>query len=312
MRAELAATGWQAPRQRWVLLRLAGAEASAASFVAPALLVLVLMNVVPLLWSLGIAFFRYRADRLRTPPRFMGLYYYIDAATDPDIWERLRNTAILMFGSVAVQVAIGGLLAWMLYRPFPGRRFVLMLVLTPMLLSMVFVGTFFNFFYDPTFGFISTLLRPLIGHPITLLGTPLTSMLSLIFADAWMWAPFVMLMLLAGLQGIPAHLVEAAEIDRADGWRRFRAVIWPSLRTVLLLAILFRSIESFNQFDLVFTITNGGPGTSTETLSTTIYNDAFVTFDTGRAAALANFGTFVVIVLVRLYFAALRHRDAPA
>ncbi len=115
-------------------------------------------------------------------------------------------------------------------------------------------------------------------------------MLSLIIADAWMWSPFVMLMLLAGLDAIPAGLLETAQVDRLSGWRRFRAVIFPSIRGVLILAVLFRLIQSFNQFDLVYTITNGGPGTSTETIATETYGEAFVLFETGRASALANLG----------------------
>lgn len=289
-----------------VFARPAGPRGSAAGFVAPALLVLVAMNVVPLLWSLGMSFYRFRADRPHTPPHFVGLRNYADMLFDPDVWESVQHTGLLMTGSVLLQVAVGSLLAWLFSAPFPGRRLVLMLVLTPMLLSTVAVGTFFNFFYDPTFGFLSAILRPLLGHPFVPLGTPASAMLSLIVADAWMWSPFVMLMLLAGLEGVPTHLREAAEIDRASAWRRFRTVIFPSLRGVLLLAVLFRMIESFNQFDLVFTITNGGPGTSTETLSTGLYGLAFVLFETSRASALANLGTFVVIVLVRLYFQALR------
>ena len=297
----------------WRLGRASGSLArpgwSAAGFIAPALAVLVVMNVVPVLWSLGISFYRFRADRPHTPPRFVGIGNYVWYFLNEDAWERAQNTAVLMASSVALQVVVGSLLALLFYRPFPGRRLVLMLVLTPMLLSTVFVGTFFNFFYDPTFGFVSAILRPLLGHPFVPLATPASAMLSLIVADAWMWSPFVMLMLLAGLQGVPAILMEAAEIDRASAWRRFRTVIFPSVGGVLLLAVLFRIIESFNQFDLVFTITNGGPGTSTETLSTEIYGEAFVLFETSRASALANLGTFVIIVLVRLYFQALRRQE---
>jgi multiple sugar transport system permease protein len=278
-------------------------------FVAPALALLCLMNLLPLLWSLGMGFFRYRADRPRTPAHFLGLGNYVDLLTDDDIWERVRHTGTLIVGSVAAQIVVGALLVLLFHRPFFGRRANLMLVLTPKLLSTVAVGTFFNFFYDPTFGFISIVLRPLLGHPFVPLGSPGSAMLSLIVADAWMWSPFVMLMLMAGLDGVPAQLREAAEMDRATPWRRFRAVVWPSLRGVLLLAVLFRTIESFNAFDLVSAITNGGPGTSTETLSTEIYGDAFVLFETGRASALANFSALVIIVLVRLYFQAIRARD---
>jgi multiple sugar transport system permease protein len=282
---------------------------SGALFVAPALVVLLVMNVLPMLWSFGMSFHRFRADRPHTPPRFVGLDNYVYMLLNEDIWEHAQNTGVLMFSSVIVQIVIGSLLTLVFYRPFPGRRLILMLVLAPMLLSTVAVGTFFNFFYDPTFGLVSALLRPLLGHPFVPLATPATAMLSLVVADAWMWSPFVMLMLLAGLQGTPAILIEAAAIDRATPWRRFRTVIFPSIRGVLLLAVLFRLIESFNQFDLVYTVTNGGPGTSTETLATEVYDTAFVLFETGRASALANLAVFVIVVLVQLYFQALRQSD---
>jgi multiple sugar transport system permease protein len=299
--------------------RLAAARKTAAGtfdsatrgwqLVAPALVVLCLMDLLPILWSIGMGFFRYRADRLRTPPRFLGLGNYIDLLTDEDIWERVTNTGQMILGSVLIQVAVGAALTLLFYRPFAYRRTILMLVLAPMLLSTVFVGTFFNFFFLPPFGLVPALLSPLLGHDFNPLASPTGAMAAIIIADAWMWSPFVMLMLMAGLAGVPRELCEAAEVDRAGRWRHFRSVIFPSLRGVLLLAVLFRTIESFNGFDLIFTITNGGPGTSTESLSTEIYGDAFVLFETGRASALANFSTFVIIVLVNLYFQAIRQRS---
>jgi multiple sugar transport system permease protein len=267
------------------------------------------MNLVPIMWSIGMSFFRYRADRLRTPPHFLGLGNYADLLTDGDIWERVTNTGQMIVGSVAIQIVVGAALTLLFYRPFPGRRLILMLVLTPMLLSTVFVGTFFNFFFLPPFGFVPAVASLLMDHPFNPLASPTGAMASIIVADAWMWSPFVMLMLMAGLAGVPKELCEAAAIDRATAWQRFRSVIFPSVRGVLLLAVLFRTIESFNAFDLIFTITNGGPGTSTESLSTEIYGDAFVLFETGRASALANFSTFVIIVLVNLYFEAIRQRS---
>jgi multiple sugar transport system permease protein len=298
--------GRQGPPARGAVTWLRSLPTSGYSYVGPALAVLVVMNLLPMIWSFGLSFYRFRADRPHTPPRFIGLGNYIDAILSDDTWERAQHTAVLMVASVTVQIVVGSLLALAFHRPFPGRRAILMLVMTPMLLSTVAVGTFFQFFYDPTFGFVSALVRGLTGEGFVPLATPASAMFSLIIADAWMWSPFVMLMLLAGLQGVPAVLAEAAEIDRASGWRRFRSVVFPSIRGVLLLAVLFRMIESFNQFDLIYTITNGGPGSSTETLSTEIYDTAFVLFETGRASALTTFGTFIIIVLVRLYFQALR------
>jgi multiple sugar transport system permease protein len=273
----------------------------AAPFIAPALTVLCVINVLPFLWSIGVSFFHFRADRLNTPPRFLGFGNYVDLIADPDIWEHFVNTGAMIAFSVCVQLVVGSGLAFIFHRRFPGRRLVMMLVLTPMLLSTVAVGTFFSLFYDPTFGIVSAFVRPFTGGAFA-------AMASLIAADAWMWSPFVMMLLLAGLDGVPAYLLEAAEIDRASSWRRFWTVIFPAVRGVLLLALLFRTIESFNMFDLIYTITNGGPGTSTESVSTEIYDTAFVLFESGRASALGNLSVFVVIVLTRLYFQAVRSR----
>jgi len=284
------------------------AGASAAPFIAPALAVLCVANVLPLLWSIGVSFFHFRADHLNAPPRFLGLANYLDVMTDPDVWEHFLNTGMMIAASVAIQFVVGGVMAFLFLRPFRARRAALMLVLTPMLLSTVAVGTFFGLFYDPTFGIVSALVRVVTGAPFAPLGTPFGARLSLVVADAWMWSPFVMMMLLAGLSGVPESLHEAAEIDRASSWRRFRTVVFPAIRGVLLLALLFRTIESFNMFDLIYTVTNGGPGVATESLSTEIYDTAFVLFESGRASALGNIGVFVVIVLARLYFRAIQMR----
>jgi multiple sugar transport system permease protein len=288
------------------------AEASAAPFVAPALALLAVVNLMPLLWSIGISFYHFRADHPHSPPHFLGFGNYVDLFTDDDVWEHFLNSGILIACSVALQMAIGAALTVVFYKPFPGRRIVLMLILAPMLLSTVAVGTFFSLFYDPTFGVVSTLVSPFTGEKFVPLATPFSARLSLIVADAWMWSPFVMLMLLAGLAGVPRYLHEAAEIDRATPLRRFVAVVLPSLRGVLLLALLFRTIESFNMFDLVYTITNGGPGTSTETAATETYDTAFILFESGRASALGNFGLFVIIVMTNIYFRLIRRRRAGA
>jgi multiple sugar transport system permease protein len=285
---------------------------SAAPFIGPALAVLCLINVLPFLWSIGISFFQFRADRLNTPPRFLWFGNYIDLIADPDVWEHFTNTGVMIASSVSIQLVVGALLAFLFHRPFRGRRLIMMLVLTPMLLSTVAVGTFFSLFYDPTFGIVSALARPFTGAAFAPLGTPWSAMTSLVVADAWMWSPFVMMLLLAGLDGVPPYLLEAAEIDRASLWQRFWTITFPAVRGVLLLALLFRTIESFNMFDLIYTITNGGPGTSTESVSTEIYDRAFVLFETGRASALGNLSVFVVIVLTRVYFEAIRLRREAA
>ena len=275
--------------------------------VAPALALLFLMNIFPLMWSFGLSFFHYRANRLK-PPRFAGLYYYEKVLTDEAVWQSLQTTALIVALTVSVQMVVGFLLALLFEKDFPGRRILLMLVLTPMMLSFVAVGAFFRYYYEPTFGLLSQAVRAFTGEVFILLDSPAGALAGIVFADAWMWSPFVMLLVLAGLVSVPKYLYEAAEIDRASWWRRFTTITFPYIRGLLLLALLFRTIESFKLFDVVFLITEGGPGTSTETIAVYVYRQAFQYFKTSQSSALAYILLFIVIVLTNLYLYFVKQR----
>ncbi len=283
-------------------------ERRGALLVAPAIFVLFVMNIFPLMWSFGLSFFNYRANRL-TVPSFRGLYYYERVLTDPVVWERFQTTAIIVGSSVLLQLIVGFLLALLFERAFPGRRILLMLVLTPMMLSFVAVGVFFKLFYEPTFGLLSQFVSVFTGEPYAILATPTSALIGIVVADAWMWSPFVMLLVLAGLVSVPKYLYEAAEIDRASWWRRFRTITFPYIKSLLLLAVLFRTIETFKLFDIVYLITEGGPGSSTETIAVYVYRLAFQFFRTSQASALAYILLFVVIVLTNLYLYGVQRRS---
>ncbi len=268
--------------------------------VAPALALLFVMNIFPLLWSLGLSFFSYRANRAR-PPSFVGLDNYRDVVTDPVVWERLQTTSILVVLTVTVQMIVGFLLAILFAKQFPLRRYLLILVLTPMMLSFVAVGAFFRYYYEPTFGLLSQFVRMFTGEPYILLQSTEGAIAGIVFADAWMWSPFVMLLVLAGLVSVPKYLYEAAEIDRASFWRKFTSITFPYIRGLLMLALLFRTIEAFKLFDVVFLLTEGGPGTSTETISLYVYRQAIQFNKTSDSTAISYVLLFTVIVLTNLY-----------
>ncbi len=276
--------------------------------VAPAIIVLFVMNIFPLLWSFGLSFFNYRANKL-TVPSFRGFAYYERVLTDDKVWERFQTTAIIVGSSVILQLIIGFLLALMFARVFPLRRILLMLVLTPMMLSFVSVGVFFKLYYEPTFGLVSWAINHFTTEPFVMLATPAGAIAAIVIADAWMWSPFVMLLVLAGLVSVPKYLYEAAEVDRASWWRRFSTITFPYIRSLLLLAVLFRTIETFKLFDLVYIITEGGPGSSTETIAVYVYRMAFQFFRTSQSAAIAYIMLFVVIVLTNLYLYAVKRRE---
>jgi multiple sugar transport system permease protein len=281
--------------------------------VTPALMLLFLMNIFPLLWSLGLSFFAYRANRARAPS-WVGLDNYAKVLTDPDVWDRLHNTVIMMIMTVSTQMVAGFLLALLFSKEFPLRRYLLILVLTPMMLSFVAVGAFFRYYYDPTFGLLSQAVRAVTGHPFILMQTVWGARAGIVFADAWMWSPFVMLLVLAGLVSVPKYLYEAAAIDRVPAWRQFTSITFPYIRGLLLLALLFRTIEAFKLFDLVFLLTNGGPGTATETIALRVYRVAFENNKTSESTALAYILLFTVIALTNLYlyFATQRQRSREA
>jgi multiple sugar transport system permease protein len=279
--------------------------------VTPALTLLFLMNVFPLLWSLGLSFFAYRANRAKAPT-WVGLENYQKVLTDPDVWDRLQNTVTMVILTVTTQMIVGFLLALLFSKQFPLRRYLLILVLTPMMLSFVAVGAFFRYYYDPTFGLLSQAVRFFTGHPYALMGTVWGSRAGIVFADAWMWSPFVMLLVLAGLVSVPKYLYEAAAIDRVPRWRQFVSITFPYIKGLLLLALLFRTIEAFKLFDLVFLLTNGGPGTATETIALRVYRIAFENNKTSESTALAYILLFTVLVLTNLYLYFARQRAKEA
>jgi multiple sugar transport system permease protein len=268
--------------------------------VAPAIALLFVMNIFPLLWSFGLSFFSYRANRMK-PPVFVGLDNYHKVITDPAVWEHLHTTAILALITVVVQMVVGFFLAMLFAKQFPLRRYLLILVLTPMMLSFVAVGAFYRFYYEPTFGLLSQFARLFTGEPYILLSTTPGAMAGIVFADAWMWSPFVMLLVLAGLVSVPKYLYEAAAIDRVSGWRRFWNITFPYIRGLLMLALLFRTIEAFKLFDVPFLLTEGGPGTSTETIAIYVYRQAIQFNKTSDSTALSYILLFIVIVLTNLY-----------
>ncbi len=265
--------------------------------VAPAIAVLVMMNIFPLLWSLGLSFFAYRADRQTM--NFLGLRNYARALSDPVVWDRLTTTALFVVLTVTAQMIVGFLLALLFAKQFPLRRYLLILVLTPMMLSFVAVGAFFRYYYDPTFGLVSQVAKWFTDDNFVLISSTAGAVTAIVIADAWMWSPFVMLLVLAGLVSVPKHLYEAAAIDRVPQWRRFWFITFPYVKGLLMLALLFRTIEAFKLFDVVFILTDGGQ--RTETIALYVYRQAIQFNKTSESAALSYILLFTVIVLTNLY-----------
>jgi multiple sugar transport system permease protein len=269
--------------------------------VAPAVAVLFVMNIFPLLWSLGLSFFAYQSSSQSI--RFVGLNNYIKILTNDltaaDNWKALINTAMFVVLTVTAQMILGFLLAMLFSKQFPLRKYLLILVLTPMMLSVVASGVFFTYYFDPTFGILSYVMGNITGEQFILMDNKVGAVAGIVFADAWMWAPFVMLLVLAGLVSVPKYLYEAAAIDRVSAWRRFWSITFPYIRGLLMLALLFRTIEAFKLADLVILLTKGG--NDTMTISYHLIRIANEQNKTSEGAAISYVMLFMVIVLTNLY-----------
>lgn len=262
-------------------------------FLWPTLVLLIAFNIFPLLYSLGLSFTDFSAIANR-PPNFIGLQNYRDILGDPQLWIYFRNTAFYVVVSVALETLVGFGLALLLRRKFRGSGLITTLILTPMMLSPVVVGLFWKLIFNPNYGIFNYLLGYPPGRGPDWLGNPALAIWAVVIVDVWMWAPYVMLLCLAGLSAIPDYLYEAAEIDRAGPLFTFWRITLPMVAPLLLIAVLFRTIEAFKTFDLVMGLTGGGPGDATELVAVNLYRIAFPNWQTGKASALA----YIVLVLI--------------
>ena len=272
----------------------------AVAFISPALLLLLGMSVFPLLWALYLSFTDYSATRA-TGADFVGFDNYTTILTSSEVHTRALTTLVYVVGAVLFQTVLGFSIAYLISRRTRGRGALTTLFLVPMMLSPVVVGLFWKFMLDAQFGVINSMLGSLGFGQVEWLTRQRTALFSLIVVDTWQWTPFIMLIALAGLTAVPAYLYEAASIDRASEWFRFRHITLPMVWPLLLIAVMFRAIEAFRLFDLVYILTSGGPGVSTETLSFHVYKVAFLGFNTGTASAYGILMVLVVIVLAQFY-----------
>jgi multiple sugar transport system permease protein len=274
-------------------------------FIMPTLVLLIVMNIFPLLWSLVLSFTEYSAISSKSPD-FVGTRNYTRLFSHRATWSYFTTTAYFVVLAVGAQFIIGFGIALLLNREFSGKGIVTTLMLVPMMLSPVVVGLFWRFILDSSWGLLNYLISVVPGVPdssrnIIWLTRPRMALFSLVIIDTWMWSPFMMLLSLAGLSAIPEYLYEAADIDRASTWFKFRHITLPLVAPLLLIALLFRTMDAFKLFDLVYIVTEGGPGSATETVSLNLYRQAFRNWDTGRSCALAYILLIVIIALSNIY-----------
>jgi multiple sugar transport system permease protein len=279
-------------------------------FIWPMLILLITINVFPLIYSLYLSFTDYSAVANK-PPVWIAFENFSRVLNDEQMWLHFSTTGKYVIFSVALQLLLGFGLALLVREKFFGSGLVTTLILVPMMLSPVVAGLFWKLMYNPTFGYLNYFLgfdNPKLA-PDWLAsrwaGTPVPDLAlwAVILVDVWMWTPFVMLLILSGLKAIPDYLYEAAAIDRASSWFQFRRITLPQVAPLVLIALLFRTIEAFSRsFDLVMGMTGGGPGNQTEVVAINLYRLAFQgQWQTGRASALAYMVLIIIIAISNLY-----------
>jgi multiple sugar transport system permease protein len=205
---------------------------------------------------------------------------------------------------VALQTLLGFSMALLLKAKFKANGLITTLILVPMMLSPVVVGQFWKLIFNPTMGIFNQLIGYWNVNVTTSpqwLTSPTLALWAIVIVDVWMWSPFVMLLCLSGLKAIPDYLYEAAIVDRASAWRQFWRITLPQVSPLLLIAVLFRTIEAFKAFDLVQGLTGGGPGNATEMIAVYLYRLAFLTHDTGKASAMAYIVLIIIIGISNVY-----------
>ncbi len=289
-------------------------------FLTPAVTILLLMSIFPLLWSLGISFTNIeQGSRQIVTQNFLGLGFdvtlrnYERLLTDQRLFDVARNTLFYVIAGVTVQYTVGFGIALLLNQDFPGRTVFRVIFLLPMMMTPVATAYAGRMMFDSTFSPLAQLIRTigsLFGEP-RLTASWLTQASwapwTIVLIDSWQWIPFMTLLLLAGLQAIPEEIYEAARVDGATPWSIFWHITFPIMLPISITAILIRSLEIFKIIDIIRITTGGGPGTATESLVMYVFNQA-LTFGNYSYAAAISYVLLVMVVVFSTVFLAIGRR----
>jgi multiple sugar transport system permease protein len=269
----------------------------AAYMVSPSVLLIALVAAYPIGYAIWLSLHEYsvRVAGLSRWAGPFGLRNYSNILQDAEFWDAARNTFIFTACSVTLEVVIGIGMALAMHSAFRGQGLLRTVVLVPWAVLTVVTAMMWRTIFDPTLGIVNSLL----GTDVVWLGESPEAMIVMIVADVWKTAPFMALLLLAGLQVIPGEIYEAAKVDGATMWQRFRKITLPLLMPALLVALIFRTLDALRIFDLPFVLTKGAHGTNTLSL------EAYQTFTAnniiGAGAALAVLTFLIVMAVAFLY-----------
>ncbi|BAS28044.1 hypothetical protein LIP_2203 [Limnochorda pilosa] len=281
----------------------------AAPWVLPAVVVLFVITILPTLFLFYTSLHHWELGYPWEAREFAGLVNFVDLWSDRQFLQSLRTTAIYVVSTVGVELILGFALALFLsQRRLWGKGVLVATLVIPMTVTPSIAGLIWRLYFNPNYGMVNYFMGTLAGVEPNWYGADL-ALASVVLVDIWQWTPFVALILLAGLSALPRTPYEAALVDGASGWATLRYITLPLLRPIILVALILRSMDSLKMFDVVFSLTGGGPGNATEVLSMQVYRTGFYqTGWVGYASAMAMILLVVIILVSQLFVRVLGSR----
>ena len=274
------------------------------------LLILFAITIYPFLFGIYNSFHDWLLYKPQQGKPFVGLEQYHRIFTDPAFWAALRHSLVYVVLAVSGSIFLGFVQALVLSRDeIKGKAVIRSLLIIPLVVAPVVVGFAFRFMYNSDLGVLPWLLRQIGIQIPRILGEPRLALLAVIVVDIWNQTPFAFLVLLAALQSINPELYEVAAIDGASYWQSLRHITIPLLKRAFLVVLLIRTIDAFKAFDILYVMTEGGPGRATEVLSTYGYRLAFVGWRMGTASAFALILFYIIVGVSSLYIRLLRENE---
>jgi len=266
--------------------------------IAPAILLLLFVGLFPLIYSLGVSF--QHRTMLEDDKSFAGLLNYSQLFKDVRLWQSLLHTAAVTAIALPVELVLGMLMAQLFLERLPGRQVFVSLLVMPTVISPIVAGATWRLLFDNRYGPINQIIGWFAGKPVAALWIVKPDLVypAIILCEVWQWTPFMFLILLAALSNVDRSLTEAAEIDGAGYWRIFVKIVLPAIWPVMAIALLIRGLDLVRIFDIIWALTQGGPGTMTETISIYTYVQGFQQFELSYTAAIAFLVIFLLTVIV--------------
>ncbi|SEC61226.1 sugar ABC transporter permease [Paenibacillus sp. GP183] len=275
----------------------------AYTLTAPSLLTIGLFALYPILSSVWLSLHEFKLNMPFLGKPFVGFQQYATLSTDVRFWASLWNTVYFTFFSVLLELILGFAIAILINRSFRGRGIVRAAVLVPWAIPTVVSALMWKFMFNDQLGVINDIFvkAGILNHYIAWLGSKETALWSIIVTDVWKTTPFMALLILAGLQVIPSDMYEAAKVDGANRFQQLVKITIPLVKPAVLVALLFRTLDAFRVFDVVFVMTGGGPANSTETLSMYAQTTLMRYLDFGKGSALSVI-TFLCVLLISFFY----------